>query len=75
MKETSIPDIDFAERMRIATAIAGINLTDFGILLMYRIFCAIQDQGGDLTVNEITDIRKQCDKEMQEHNEKYKFSR
>lgn len=65
-------DIDSAQRLHVATSIAGMGLTEYGVLLLFKILRALDEKGGDLTVDEITDIKTQSEQEFKQHQEKYK---
>lgn len=72
MNELSLKDIDLAQRLHIATSVAGMGLTEYGILMLFKILRALDEKGGGLTVGEITDIKTQSEIEFKEHQEKYK---
>lgn len=64
-------EIDFIERMKIATALAGMNMTQFGLLIMYRLLIALESRGGDLTIDEINDITTKAKLDVRQYEDQY----
>lgn len=62
-------DPKYPNYLKIAMQLAGFQITEFGVELMLRLMQAVEDRGGDLTMDEVTTIEFRLREEYRERRE------